>query len=178
MSRYQEVKGLAVISLAEGAQIGKVDEVVVDPDRKVVCWLRLHSGGLLGDRTWVPVEAVYGVGTDAVTIRAQEAVRAQNEAPEADAIIQSRRVVIGSPAVTETGQRLGVVRDYEFAPDNFRLTYLHIPPGMDILGQHVNIDAEKVQTIGPDVIVVRDDAVVRLDEKEPEAAASAAGAPA
>jgi hypothetical protein len=49
---------------------------------------------------------------------------------------------------------------------------------MDILGQHVNIDAEKVQTIGPDVIVVRDDAVVRLDEKEPEAAASAAGAPA
>ena len=57
--------------MAEGKQIGKVDDLVVDPERKAVSWLRLHSGGmgmLGGERLWVSVEAVHGVGEDAVTI--------------------------------------------------------------------------------------------------------------
>ena len=54
MARYEFVKGLPVITMAEGKQIGKVDDLVVDPERKAVSWLRLHSGGMLGgERLWV-----------------------------------------------------------------------------------------------------------------------------
>lgn len=48
MARYELTKGLPVITVAEGRQIGKVDDLVVDPERKAVSWFRLHSGGMLG----------------------------------------------------------------------------------------------------------------------------------
>ena len=72
MARYEFVKGLPVITMAEGKQIGKIDDLIVDPERKAVSWLRLHSGGMLGgERLWVSTEAVHGVGEDAVTINAE-----------------------------------------------------------------------------------------------------------
>ena len=72
MVRYEFVKGLPVITMAEGKQIGKIDDLIVDPERKAVSWLRLHSGGMLGgERLWVSTEAVHGVGADAVTINAE-----------------------------------------------------------------------------------------------------------
>ena len=62
--------------MAEGKQVGKIDDLVVDPERKAVSWLRLHSGGMLGgERPWVPTAAVHGVGEDAVTINAEADVR-------------------------------------------------------------------------------------------------------
>ena len=72
MASYEFVKGLPVITMAEGKQIGKVDDLVIDPERKAVGWLRLHSGGMLGgERLWVSTEAVHGVGEHAVTINTE-----------------------------------------------------------------------------------------------------------
>ena len=76
MVHYEFVKGLPVITMAEGNQVGMIDDLVVDlivdPERKAVRWLRLHSGGMLGgERLWVSTEAVHGVGEHAVTINAE-----------------------------------------------------------------------------------------------------------
>ena len=72
--RYEFVKGLPVITMAEGKQVGKTDDLVIDPGRKAVSWLRLHAGGvgmLGGEWLWVSVAAVHGIGEDAVTINAE-----------------------------------------------------------------------------------------------------------
>lgn len=163
MARYEFVKGLPVIAMAEGKQVGKVDELVIDPDRKAVSWLRLHSGGLLGgERLWVSVEAVHGVGEDAVTINAEADARAPADAPEALALVKAKRGVIGNKVITENGERLGEVRDYEFNPETFALTSLSVPPGMNVVGEILTIPGDKVLTIGEDVIVVSAASVMRL----------------
>jgi sporulation protein YlmC with PRC-barrel domain len=160
MARYELTKDLPVITLAEGKQVGKVDDLVVDPDRKAVSWLRLHSGGMLGgERLWVSTEAVHGVGEDAVTINAEVDARAPADAPEALALVKAKRGVIGNKVMTENGERLGVVRDYEFDPDTFALTSLAVPPGMNVVGEILTIAGDKVLTIGEDMIVVAADAV-------------------
>ena len=162
MARYEFVKGLPVITMAEGKQVGKVDDLVVDPERKAVSWLRLHSGGLLGgERLWVPVAAVHGFGEDAVTINAEADIRAPADAPEALALVKAKRGIIGNKVITENGQRLGEVRDFEFDPGTFALTSLSVPPGMNIVGEILTIPGDRVLTIGGDVIVVATAAVVR-----------------
>jgi sporulation protein YlmC with PRC-barrel domain len=164
MARYEFVKGLPVLTVAEGKQVGKVDDLVVDPERKAVSWLRLHSGGvgtLGGERLWVPAEAVHGVGEDAVTINAEADARAPINAPDALALVKAKRGVIGNKVVTENGERLGEVRDFEFNPDTFVLTSLSVPPGMNVVGEILTIAGDKVLTIGEDVIVVAADAVMR-----------------
>ena len=173
MVSYEFVKGLPVITMAEGKQIGKVDDLVVDPERKAVSWLRLHSGGMLGgERLWVSTEAVHGVGEDAVTINAEADARAPADAPEALALVKAKRGIIGNKVITESGERLGEVRDYEFNPGTFALTSLSIPPGMGVVGDTLMITGNKVLTIGEDVIVVANAAVMR-----PEVMAEVGNAP-
>jgi sporulation protein YlmC with PRC-barrel domain len=164
MVRYEFVKGLPVITMAEGKQLGKVDDLVVDPERKAVSWLRLHKGGigmLGGERLWVPAAAVHGVGEDAVTINAEADARTPADAPEALALVNAKRGVIGNKVITENGERLGEVRDYEFNPETFVLTSLSVPPGMNVVGEILTIPGDKVLTIGEDMIVVAADAVMR-----------------
>jgi sporulation protein YlmC with PRC-barrel domain len=174
MASYEFVKGLPIITMAEGKQIGKVDDLVVDPERKAVSWLRLHSGGMLGgERLWVSTEAVHGVGEHAVTINAEADARAPADAPEALALVKAKREVIGNKVMTENGERVGEVRDYEFNPDTFALTSLSIPPSMGLAGDTLLIAGDKVLTIGEDVIVVANAAVMR-----PEGMAEVGNAPA
>jgi sporulation protein YlmC with PRC-barrel domain len=162
MVRYEFVKGLPVITMAEGKQVGKVDDLVIDPERKAVSWLRLHSGGMLGgERLWVSTEAVHGVGADAVTINAEADARAPADAPEALALVKAKRGIIGSKVMTENGERVGEVCDYEFDPDTFALTSLSVPPGMNVVGEILMIPGDKVLTIGKDMIVVAADATLR-----------------
>ena len=174
MARYEFIKGLPVITMAEGKQIGKIDDLVIDPERKAVGWLRLHTGGLLGgERLWVSAAAVHGVGEDAVTINAEADARAPADAPEALALVKAKREVIGNKVITENGERVGEVRDYEFDPDTFALTSLSVPPGMNVVGEILMIPGAKVLTIGEDVIVVASDAVTR-----PQGTADIGDAPA
>ena len=160
MARYEFVKGLPVITMAEGKQVGKIDDLVVDPERKAVSWLRLHTGGMLGgERLWVSAAAVHFVGEDAVTINAEADARAPADAPEALALVKAKREVIGCKVITENGERLGEVCDYEFDPNTFALTSLSVPPGMNVVGEILAIPGDKVLTIGEDMIVVATDSV-------------------
>ncbi len=164
MARYEYMKGLPVITMAEGKQIGKIDDLVIDPERKAVSWLRLHSGGMIGgERLWVPTAAIHGVGEDAVTINAEADARTPADAPDALALVKAKRGVIGSKVLTESGERVGEVRDFEFDPITFALTSLSVPPAMNTIGEILTIPGDKVLTIGEDMIVVATDAVMRPD---------------
>ena len=56
---------------------------------------------------------------------------------------------------------MGEVRDYEFDPDTFALTFLSVPPGMNMVGEILTIPGDKVLTIGEDMIVVAAGAAMR-----------------
>jgi sporulation protein YlmC with PRC-barrel domain len=163
MARYEFVKGLPVITMAEGKQVGKIDDLVIDPERKAVGWLRLHSGGMIGgERLWVSTAAVHGVGEHAVTINSEADAVTSANAAEALALVKTRRTVIGSKVLTEGGERIGEVRDFEFDPETFVLTALSVPPTTNTVGEILTIAGDKVVTIGEDMIVVASGSVTRL----------------
>ena len=165
MARYEFVKGLPVITMAEGKQVGKVDDLVVDAERKAVRWLRIRSGGmgmLGGERLWVSADAVHGVGDDAITINTEADARTPADAPEALALVKAKRGVIGDEVMTGNGECLGEVRDYEFDPVTFALTSISVPPGMNVVGEILTIPGDKMLSIGEDVLVVAADSVKRL----------------
>jgi sporulation protein YlmC with PRC-barrel domain len=105
---------------------------------------------------------VHAVGDDAVTINAEADALTPANAPEAVALVKSKRGVIGSKVLTEKGQQLGEVRDFEFDPVTFALTSLSVPPAVNAVGEILTIAGDKVLTIGEDTIVVAADAATRL----------------
>ena len=66
--------------------------------------------------------------------------------------------------MTENGERLGEVRDYEFDTTTFVLTSLSVPSSMNAVGEILIIAGDKVLTVGEDMIVVAADAVMRSAE--------------
>ena len=96
-----------------------------------------------------------------MTINAEADARAPADAPEALALVKAKRGIIGNKVITENGERVGEVRDYEFDPDTFALTSLSVPPGMNVVGEILMIPGDKVLTIGEDMIVVAAGATMR-----------------
>src|SRR5512134_2389145 len=87
MASYNKVKGLSIITLQEGKKIGVVDDLLVDPDRGRVRWLRVQGQDTRlfgGQSRWVPIEAVHAVGDNAVTIDSEAHVYGQMEDPNRD----------------------------------------------------------------------------------------------
>lgn len=66
----QDIRGRKVFDNT-GEEIGTIDELLVDPDERVVRFVRLKGGGVfgIGDSHWLlPVEAVAEVKDDAIHI--------------------------------------------------------------------------------------------------------------
>lgn len=155
MPSYERTKGLRVIATKEGNEVGKVDELVIDPDLKKVSWLRLHSGGLRGDRHWVPTSAVHSLDEDVVTINGEADLKAAPNASQAEGIMNTKRGLIGNRVVTADGERLGDIRDYEFSPDTFALTNIFVLPArINFFGKNMIIAADRVISIGQDAVMV------------------------
>jgi uncharacterized protein YrrD len=155
MLRYEQVKGLRLITVHEGKEIGKVDDLFVDPDGRKVRWLRVHTGGLFGNREWVATEAIHGVGPNAFMVNSEDDVRAREDAPAAEELAKADRRLIGTPVITEDGKSLSKVEDYEFDGESFAVTSLILPPGMGTEDGHfLVIPIERVVTIGEDLIIV------------------------
>jgi uncharacterized protein YrrD len=165
MVRYEQVKGLKVVTINEGKEIGKVDDLFVDPEARQVRWLRIHTGGLFGNREWVMTKAVHGVGANAFMINGETDIHSAADAPAAEELAKSKRRVIGAKAMTENGRTLGTVEDYEFDEQSFAVTALVIPPPMDTEARRfIKVPIDQVVTIGTDAVVVTAEIEKEVDQ--------------
>lgn len=165
MVRYEQVKGLKVVTINEGKEIGKVDDLFVDPDVRQVRWLRIHTGGLFGNREWVLTESVHSIGSNAFMINAESDIRTSADVPAAEELAKSNRRLIGAKVMTENGKDLGKVEDYEFDEHSFAVTRLVIPPHMGMeAGHFIEVPSDKIVTIGTDVVIVAADVEKQVGE--------------
>jgi uncharacterized protein YrrD len=160
MATYREVKGLSVVTMGEGKKVGIVDDVLTGREGQRVRWLRLHDGKLIGGQTsWIPVEAVHGIGEHAVTVDAEADVRSNDEADQAVELAGSGHGLLGKKVITETGTFLGEVRDFAFSADDFALTSVSIARDAGPFSRRAfDIDIQYLLNAGQDVVIVAEQA--------------------
>jgi len=159
MVSYRVVRGLSVVTLAEGKKVGQVDDLIVEPRAQAVRWLRLAVPDFfgLGKASWVSVEAVHSVGEHVVVIGSQGDLKRLQEVPEAARLARGRSL-LGKKVITEGGRYLGEVSDFTFALSDFALSSIRVVQGNLFAQQTLEIEAGYLRTIGQDVIVVADSA--------------------
>ena len=147
-------KGTQVISLTDGAEIGAVEKVYLDPERKEIVGFTVHKGGFFGGTMvgLVEVGDVHAFGPDAVTIDDAAAVRSEFAVgARRDELVELGNLV-GRKVVREDGVALGSVASVRFGEASFRLLALDVSPGP--LQEHHEVAGTDVATIGEDLIVV------------------------
>lgn len=149
------MKGLAVVSIADGEKLGTIDRVYVDPTRLRVVGFRVHGpGGLLqrGTSSLVDVADIRALGSDALTLNDRSALRE----PASGRIegVADLEDLAKDKVVTESGTYVGEVVSFEFDERTFGLKAVEVSPGF--FKANKVIPVELMISVGTDLVVVAD----------------------
>lgn len=168
MTWWKEIKGMPVVSVAEGKELGKVDTLLIDPDDGSIRWVQLAKGGFFGETRVISVHAVQAIGENAITVDSEASAMRIDEVPDAQELAREKRRVLGNRILTNKGRLLGEIRDYEIDAETFRITRYEIGKS-DLLGARSRyVAADHVLTIGPDAVLVDAAVESELLAAEPE----------
>jgi len=163
----KQLKGLAVISIADGEKLGSIDRVLVDPvAAKVVGFsVRQGGGGILSSpvetdaEQMVDVDDIHALGKDAITLQDKGSVRGDQTSTRLQSLLDLDQMA-KLKVITEGGTYVGEMVSAEINERSYGLTELEVSPGFFKSNRHVPI--AQVVNIGHDLIVVKD--VVAADE--------------
>ena len=152
----KHVKGLQVISIPDGKQVGKVEHVYLDRSaRRITGFGIVEHGGLLSTRPeetlLVDADEVHSLGADTMTLDSAAPTQgAQTSGRFGDLLpidrLAHRRVV------TESGTAVGSVDSVDFDETSYQLTAIEVSPGLFKSAKRVTVD--QVVSIGEDVVLV------------------------
>lgn len=147
------VKGTAVVSLGNGAKLGNVDHVFLDPERKRIVGFSFHQGGLFGKTSGViDIDDVHGIGADAVTIDDVSAVRSELVLEAKGCELIDLDDLLGRKVITAGGSFVGKVAAVRFGESSHALVSLEVEE--EDRKEHRQVPAERIEQLGSELIVV------------------------
>lgn len=157
--KNSHLMGIGVISVAEGKKLGTVARAYFDPERRAVVGIVVHeAGGLLStepDRNRViDTSEVHSLGPDALMVSDESAMRGE-ETSARYADLMDLDDVVTRKVVTEGGTQVGDVASVDVDEQTFTLRGVEISPGFFQSNREIPI--EQVVSVGPDVVVVRNE---------------------
>ena len=157
----KQIRGLTVINLADGTQVGTVDQVFLDLAAKQVVGFSITNGvgpfgGARDNAPTVAASAVHSLGPDALTLDDVTAAHAAWVGATYGPVVPLDDVV-GRRVVTEGGINVGDVVSLGFDERTFAVTDVEVSPGF--LKTHTSLPLGRLVRIGQDVLVVADVAV-------------------
>jgi len=117
--QLQQIRGMHVVSLAEGRILGVVQKVFVNSTRKKVSGLTVRGAGLGSAEGWVDVRDVTQVGEDVVFVSRAASCKAKMP------VGRSLRDMMGMPVTTRRGKIIGSLVDVE-VDDGWKLSELSL----------------------------------------------------
>jgi len=126
--KWSELKGRAVIDIMTAKRVGSVEDLVLDQQTYQINGLKFKSGLFSATQT-VPVEAIKGVGDDAVTLQVEKELlpASPTEQPPPDLPTLSR--IIGNSVVTEGGKHIGEISNVRLSLQPLAITGYEISKG-------------------------------------------------
>ena len=151
-----DIKGKAVISIANGARLGRVEDVLFDPQGLAIAAFRVSA---VGQQAVIPFDQVHSVGSDAVMVPGDDVAQWITTASAAEGLI-SLDELKHRKVVDDAGTFLGTPAAIEVAAQDGRLRQLKVHKGglLGMGGETTTVPGGDVTGVGPDVIVVRVDA--------------------
>jgi len=155
MKKSQEIIGLPVFSIVDGKKIGQVKDLVLNPEEGKLDFILVSNGSWYVGARVLPYKAVMGIGQHAVTTESENLLTSINETSSANSLLQRNIEIKGNRVLTNKGNLIGVITEYEVDELSGKITRLEYRSAYDESSIEI-IDATQVLTYGSDVIVVKE----------------------
>ncbi len=154
-----EIMGARLVDLDNSQTLGEVTNWVIDPDKKQISALIVKSGGIFARTLAVTTIDIIEYGPKMVVVKNREALVPPSEIVNLPGLMRRKYHVIGSPVITVSGKKLGLVEDLLFETTDSTIQKIYVRPG--VLGMFnqpdLIIPADKIVAIEQKKIVVTDD---------------------
>ena len=149
----KELSGLAVVALAGGEKLGRIDDVVFDPSSGRVTGFFVDRGGMFSKPKFLPAGDVQGLGDDALTVASDKALL---DGPSALTGELAAKTAEGLPVLNPAGTVLGKVADIGVDTQAMSVLYLILATGIigDTLHGKPHLPVSAIQTVGADSVIV------------------------
>ena len=152
----KDIRGLTVISIADGTQVGTIDQVYLDLAAKQVVGFSITNGvgpfgGARDNAPTVAASGIHSLGPDALTLDDVAAAHAAWVGANYGSLV-SLDDLAGRKVVTEGGTNVGEVVSLEFDAQTCAITEVEVSPGFLKTNTHIPLD--QLVRIGQDVLVV------------------------
>ena len=167
MRKGKSVIGKPILSLADGARLHEVKDVILGAGNDTVVGLLADEGGFLASSLVVPIDEVSGFGRDAVVVARRESVVAAKEVPEIGSIVARHQSLLGTRVFTETGDDQGKINDVYFDEPTGRILGFELSGGVitDAAQGTRYIPVEELVRVGPDVAYVHPETADLLEQQ-------------
>jgi len=164
MKKSNQFVGLPIISIADGAEVGHVKSLVVNPKEGMVDFLTVeHADWQISVRA-VPFKKIVGVGEFAVMIEDSTSIFDLTEIPIANELVQKKITVVGAKLIDRKGQLIGEATEFFINEDTGAILGLEL----SLRSKKVILSSEQLITYGRDLIVIKEEAQLNfLDKAEP-----------
>ena len=155
MKKSQEIIGLPVFSILDGKKIGQVKDLVINPEEGKLDFILVSNGSWYVGARVLPYKAVMGIGEHAVTTESENLLSNIGDTSSAANLLQSNIVIKGNLVLTDKGNLIGVISEYEVDELSGKIVRLEYKTAVDESKTDI-VEAADVLTYGADVIVVRE----------------------
>lgn len=155
MKKSQEIIGLPVFSIIDGAKIGQVKDLVINPEEGKVDFILVSNSNWYAGAKVLPFKDVVGIGEHAVTTESEAMLLILDESEEAKSLLDRNIQIKGTRVLTNKGNLIGVISEFEVDTETGSLSKLEYKTAQDEMKLDI-IEAEDVLTYGSEVVVVRE----------------------
>ncbi len=155
MKKVSDYRNTRVVSVEEGAVVGRLRRLVLDIETRTV------AGALLDDgRHAVDGEDIVAVGDDALMVRSTACLIDLESRPELAELIRSEESLYQKEVFTITGRKIGYVVDVLIDPASRRIV------GLEMFSEHIFSSSGEVRgvvlldekvIVGRDLVIVPED---------------------
>lgn len=158
---------MQVYSVVEGAAVGRVKEVIIDPDEKRLLALAVDMGGWYHDVRIIPSGKISTVGDDIIMIDEKQAAVPAPNLPKIVAQMKNPCNIVGAKVISEDGSLLGKVEGFYLERTGGAISRVELSCGLwgRLWGGKSGLSAEHILTLGSEAVVVDKAAAADLQVK-------------
>jgi uncharacterized protein YrrD len=163
-TRWSELDGIAVVSLANGKKVGMVVDFYFDPANSTIYALRVKTG-MFGHKV-LKVANINGIGQHAITMANEELISKESEDPKLSSLLLGHNL-LSYKILSAGGNLVGSVGNALLdisVPTALRIVAFELSGGLRerLGGRYQTFGSTEVMRYGQDVLVVSDEVAKSL----------------
>lgn len=158
MRTFANTNGKSVFDLKTGVELGKVQDLYIDPKSAVIRGLIMDQKGWFQSDLLIPIECIEQFGQDGVMVSSKNVLRpllkkSRKHVPFAE----GKQHIRGMPIITAEGEKLGLVEDVYFTEEMGNIIGYEISEGLivDLKEGKKVLKTNEPLTVGEDILIVK-----------------------